>query len=249
MPRTAEASAGFLHANGLPNAGLEVFLKTHLPALVQLGCPLIVSVLGTTPEEWSALAEALDRTKALVALELNLTPLPLIDASLAQMPLPTEAEMHEHIALAVKSARKASSLPLIAKLPSVGVEIGHAALTAQKAGADLIGIGQSLPGVAVRHTTRSTRFPGVVGGLSGPCMKPVALYQLWRVRALCSLPVVACGGIMVLEDALEFFTLGAEYVGVGVGCAVHPNLAVQMADALEAYLKAHQLEDVQALRL
>ncbi|WP_269148099.1 hypothetical protein [Chthonomonas calidirosea] len=249
MPRTAEASAGFLHANGLPNPGLERFLDEHLPRLRALGCPLIVSLLGTTASEWVELAKELGRARGITALELNLTPLPLLDAMQASAPFPSEAALHRQISEAIQSVREVTSLPLIAKLPAVGVEIGHAAVTAQNAGADVIAIGQALPGVAVRLSARSLRFPGGVGGLSGPCMKPVALYQLWRVRRMSALPVLASGGIMTLEDALEFFLLGAEYVGVGVGCAIHPNLAVRLADELESYLQKHHLTSVRQLRL
>ncbi|HLI48638.1 MAG TPA: hypothetical protein VKV18_08140 [Chthonomonas sp.] len=249
MPRTAEASAGFLHANGLPNPGLGRFLSDYLPRLRALGCPIIVSLLGTTDSEWAELAEELSKAPGITALELNLTPLPLLDATQAEASLPSEAEMHRQMLEAIQSVRKATSLPLIAKLPSVGIEIGYAAVTAQNAGANVVAVGQALPGVAVRLSARALRFPGGVGGLSGPCMKPVALYQLWRVRRMSSLPILASGGIMTLEDALEFFLLGADYVGVGVGCAIHPNLAVKLADEIEAYLHSHQLTSVQALRL
>jgi dihydroorotate dehydrogenase (NAD+) catalytic subunit len=247
MPRTAEATSGLLHAFGLPNPGLEGFLADTLPGLKACGCPIIVSILGETPQEWASLASALAKTGDIAALEMNLTPLSLLDAERAQEPLPTEAELHAAITAAIAAVR-ASSLPIIAKLPATGIEIGAAAQTAAAAGADAISVSQAFPGIAVRMSSRKLRFAGAVGGLSGPCIKPLALYQVWRVAQATTLPIIGMGGIMTGEDALEFFVAGASVVAVGIANMIHPTAVAQVTRDVRHYLHQNQLAAVTALR-
>jgi dihydroorotate dehydrogenase (NAD+) catalytic subunit len=247
MPRTAEATAGLLHAGGLPNPGLEHFIQEMLPNLSELPCPVIVSLLGETAEEWAQLAAACASAPNIVALELNLTPLPLLAAERAQDLLPTEAEQHSHMTAAIASARAVTDLPLIAKLPAAGVEIGLAAQTAAAAGADVIAVSQAFPGVAVRLNNRKLRFAGVVGGLSGPCIKPLALYQVWRVAQAAGLPVIGSGGIMNGEDALEFCVAGASAVAVGIANMIHPTAIAQITAEIRHYLYQNGLPGIAAL--
>ncbi|HZP84933.1 MAG TPA: hypothetical protein VFB21_25070 [Chthonomonadaceae bacterium] len=243
MPRTAEASAGLLHATGLPNPGLKAFLAERLPRLRSLPCPVIVSIAAETLETGARLAQALSQAQGIAALELNLSPLafPTVDS------YPSEAGLLDTIAASVAAARAASSLPLIAKLPATGVEIGAAAQTAAAAGADAIAVSQAFPGVAVSLSRRAFRLPGVVGGLSGPCIKPMALYQVWRAAQSVALPVLGGGGIMTGDDALEFFVAGASLVAVGTANFIHPNAIARITADLRAYLQTHHLASVREL--
>jgi dihydroorotate dehydrogenase (NAD+) catalytic subunit len=242
--RTAEASAGLIHAIGLPNPGLKVFLKDYLPGLSALPCPVIVSILGQTPAEWTQLASGLSAAGGLAALELNLTPLPLQSADHVSQPLPSEAALRRSLSKAIGAVRAATSLPLIAKLPSIGIEIGTAARAAAESGADVIAVSQAFPAIAVRLSSSQFRFPGVIGGLSGPCIKPLALYQVWRAAQAVSLPVLGVGGIMTLEDMLEFFFTGASAVAVGVANTIHPTAIAQLTEELTAYLKQQRLSGI-----
>ncbi len=248
MPRTSETSAGLLHASGIPNPGLELFLSHTLPALRLMGIPIIVNILGQNMAEWSELARRLGNTGSIAAIELNLTPPQLIMAEQVRQPLPAEPELHSLTADAISTVKNSCSLPLIAKLPSSGAEIGALASTAESAGADILSIGQSFPGIAVRPNERRFRFQGVVGGLSGPAIKPMALYQVWRVKQAASLPVIASGGIMTAEDAIEFFIAGADAAAIGVGLSIHPSLAGDISIEITRYLAKHQIKDVRALR-
>jgi dihydroorotate dehydrogenase (NAD+) catalytic subunit len=241
MPRTAEATAGLLHAAGLPNPGLEGFVAAILPGLRTLGCPAIASILGTRLEEWTQLAIGLTEAGGLTALELNLTPLPLLCAGYAAEPLPTAAELKMQIADVVSAVRAATVLPLIAKLPATGIETGAAAVCAAAAGADVIAVSQAFPGIAVRLSARKLRFPGVIGGLSGPCIKPLALYQVWRAAQSAGLPVIGSGGIMTGEDALEFFVAGASAVAVGIANTIHPTAIERITSEIDCYLHQHHL--------
>jgi dihydroorotate dehydrogenase (NAD+) catalytic subunit len=243
-PRTAEAAAGLLHALGLPNPGLSAFLAERLPRLSALPCPIIVSVYGETAAEWKVLAEDLSGKGGMAALEMNLTFPALEEGRDGHVSYPTEAELLVWIAESVSEVRAATSLPVIAKLPGIGVEIGAAAQAAANAGADMIAVSQAFPGVAVRLSERRFRFPGVVGQLSGPCIKPLALYQVWRVARSVPLPILGSGGIMTAEDALEFLVAGASAVAVGVANNISPTVIARITTDLTAYLARHEFNSV-----
>jgi dihydroorotate dehydrogenase (NAD+) catalytic subunit len=236
MPRTAEASAGLLHAVGLPNPGLKAFLSERLPRLRALSCPVIVSIAGRTASEWTRLAAELSAAGGPAALELNLMPLEFQFAERSRSAPPGETAILKTIAEATQAARHGTPLPLIAKLPSIGAEVGTAARVAVESGADVIAVGQAFPGIAVRLNSRQFRFPGVVGGLSGPCVKPLALYQVWRAAQTAQVPLLGAGGIMTAEDALEFLLAGASAVAVGTASLVHPAAIALLAADLTAYL-------------
>lgn len=247
-PRTSEASAGLLHAIGLPNPGLETFLAATVPAMRRLPCPIIINMLGESEDEWSALSEAISASGIATALELNLSPLALQLAELSHQDPPTEAEMLAHIAVAVHAARRACALPILAKLPG-GLDVGRAARVALEAGADVISVAASFPGIAVRLGNRAFRFPGVVGGLSGPCIKPLALYQVWRVAQATRAPLLGMGGIMTAEDALEFLFAGASAVAIGTANLISPMAAIRITADIANYMRHHKLTDVAELRV
>src|SRR5579871_1881322 len=244
MPRTVEASASLLHATGLPNPGLQAFLTDRLPQMNALPCPIIVSILAETEGEWRQLAADLTAAGGVAALELNLTPLTFLTGEHAGETPPSEAAQLERIAAAVGAVRAATMLPLIAKLPPIGVEVGRAAQVAVETGADVIAVSQAFPGVAVRLSRRRFTLPGVVGGLSGPCIKPLALYQVWRVAQEVKVPILGGGGIMNGEDALEFLMAGASAVTVGVANAIHPDVITRIRTDLLAYMATHSLSRI-----
>jgi dihydroorotate dehydrogenase (NAD+) catalytic subunit len=239
MPRTAETAAGLLHSLGWPNPGLQPFLSDRLPDLRELGCPVIASIRGETDGEWRAIAAALHAAGGLAGLELNLSALSTDG----------EAAILREIESGVRAVRAETDLPLLAKLPAANVEIGAAALAAVEAGADVISVAQGFPGVAVRMSTRRFRLPGVAGEVSGPCNKPLALYQVWRVAEAAGCPILASGGIMTGEDALEFLVAGASAVAVGIASSIHPTAIARITSEIREYLEAHQLSAVEGLRL
>jgi dihydroorotate dehydrogenase (NAD+) catalytic subunit len=247
MPRTVEAHSGMLHALGLPNPGLESFVREIAPALRDRPYPVIVSVWGENLEEWAHLATALAATENVTGLELNLTPANLLFAErYAEAPL-SEVDQLETIAAIVAQVRRSTSLPLIAKLPAIGMEIGAAARVAEGAGADGIAVSQAFPGVAVRLSAGAFRLPGVVGGLSGPAIKPLALYQVWRVAQCVRIPIVGSGGVMTVDDALEFLMAGASAVAVGVANLIHPAGAARITSGIRQYMEQNGIESVASL--
>ena len=247
MPRTVEAHSGMVHALGLPNPGLEVFLREIVPSFQARPYPVVVSVWGASGEEWARLAAALSATGRVAALELNLTPANLLFADRHGEPPQTESEQLEGLGRTVATVRRSTSLPIIAKLPAVGMEIGAAARAAEQAGADAVSVSQAFPAVAVRLSAGTFRLPGVVGGLSGPAIKPLALYQVWRVANCVTIPIVGSGGIMTADDALEFLMAGASAVAVGVANLIHPASVAHIAYGMRQYMAHNGIESVKAV--
>jgi len=247
MPRTVEAHSGMLHSIGLPNPGLESFVQEIVPALRDRPYPIVVSVWGEDREEWERLAEALTQTGVVAGLELNLMPANRLFVERRSEPPLSESRQLEKLAATVAAVRRVTELSLIAKLPAVGMEIGMAAQVAEAAGADCIAVSQAFPGVAVRLSAGGFRLPGVVGGLSGPAIKPLALYQVWRVAQCATVPIIGSGGIMTADDALEFLMAGASAVAVGVATLVHPAACAAITQGIRRYMTHNGVDDLSAV--
>jgi len=247
MPRTVEAHSGILHALGMPNAGLESFVQEIVPALRDRPYPIVVSVWGEDREEWERLVEALTQTGVVAGLELNLMPANRLFVERCSEPPLSESRQLEKLAATVAAVRRVTALSLIAKLPAVGMEIGMAAQVAEAAGADCIAVSQAFPGVAVRLSAGGFRLPGVVGGLSGPAIKPLALYQVWRVAQCVTVPIIGSGGIMTADDALEFLMAGASAVAVGVATLVHPTACASITQGIQRYMTHNGVENLSAV--
>ncbi|GIV06670.1 MAG: dihydroorotate dehydrogenase [Fimbriimonadales bacterium] len=242
-PRVAETPAGMLNAIGLQNDGVDAFLMETLPRLREYGTAIIASVAGETLEEYMQVAEKLSRAEGIAALELNLS---CPNQARGGIEFGINPELTAH---AVSLVRQASDLPLIAKLsPNTG-DIVPIAQAAVQAGADSLCLINTVLGVAVDAETRQFRIASKVGGLSGPAIKPIAQYHLWRVRqALPETPLIGVGGISNAADAIEFLLLGAHAIQVGTANYVQPTLALEILQGIEEYLTTHGFESVESIR-
>ncbi len=242
-PRVAETPAGMLNAIGLQNDGVDAFLLETLPRLREYGAPIIVSVAGETLEEYVQVAAKVSRAEGVAALELNLS---CPNQARGGMEFGVSAELTAQVVAAV---RRAADLPLIAKLtPNLG-DLTPVAQAAVDAGADALSLINTLLGVAVDAQTRRFRLSSKVGGLSGPAVKPIAQYHLWRVRqALPDTPLIGVGGISTPDDALEYILLGAHAVQIGTANYVQPTTALEILDGIHNYLQQHGFESLDALR-
>lgn len=242
-PRVAETPAGMLNAVGLQNDGVEAFLHETLPHLRDYGVPIIVSIAGETAEEYAQVAERLSRAEGIAALELNL-------ACPQQLGGAIEYGAHPDLtAQVVAAVRQATDLPLIAKLSPNAGDLVPVAQAAVQAGAEILSLINTVLGLSVDARTRQFRLANKVGGLSGPAIKPIAQYHLWRVRhALPEVPLIGVGGISSPEDALEFILLGAHAVQVGTANYTQPTLALEIIDGMRAYLAEHGFENIEAIR-
>ncbi len=242
-PRVAETPAGMLNAIGLQNDGVDAFVLETLPRLRDYGTPIIASVAGETVEEYVVVAEKLSRTGGVAALELNLS---CPNQARGGIEFGVSPELTAQVVAAV---RQATDLPLIAKLtPNVG-DITPIAQAAVQAGADILCLINTVLGVAVDARTRQFRLASKMGGLSGPAVKPIAQYHLWRVRqALPETPLIGVGGISSVEDAIEFILLGAHAIQIGTANYVQPTLAQEIVQGLAEYLMESGLNHIEAIR-
>ena len=233
MPRTAEITAGLLYATGLPNPGIAEFLSEKLPLLVRLDCPLIVSIWGETLADWQSLARELSSIDETAALELNLLPPKFIDAE--ANPQSDEIQtLFSRTLEAIAAVRSVWKGTLIAKLPSIGLDISVLAWEAENHGADVLDLSQGFPGYAVKAGNGKPRLANAVGIVSGPCIKPLALYQVYEAAQAVTCPIIGGGGIMNGEDAREFLAAGATAVSIGTATLIHPSTLGKLTAELRA---------------
>ncbi len=224
-PRVAETPAGMVHALGLQNEGVESFLWETLPRLRELGVPLIASLAGNTAQEYRVLAQRLNRAYGIAGLELNL-------AWQVEQPLSPQ-----FVAEVISMVRRTTELPIIAKLPLDFSQLISLARSAMEAGADALCLIQSPPALAVDPHRRRFRLAHPVGGLSGPALKPLALWAVQQVhQALPAAPLIGVGGITSEEDAIEFLLVGASAIQVGTATYLQPTISVEILQGLQRYL-------------
>lgn len=236
-PRIFETAAGLLNSIGLENPGVDYFIKEHLPRLRALGATTIVNMAGNTVDEYCRLTERLQLPN-IAALELNIS-CPNVEAGGMAFGVSEEAVFD-----VVKEVKGISRLPIIVKLSPNVTDIVAIARAAQAAGADAISLINTLLGMAVDVGTRRPHLGNVVGGLSGPAIKPVALRMVWQVAQAVQIPVIGLGGIMTAEDALEFLICGASAVQIGSANFVEPDTSWRVIEGIEAYLKKQGLKSV-----
>jgi len=231
-PRIWEVPCGMLNAIGLANVGVEVFLAEKLPPLRERGVTVVANVLGVSPEEFAELATRLDGQPGVAALELNLS-CPNVKAGGVHM-----SRDPSLAAAAVEAARRATTLPLIAKLSPEGDPLAVAKAVA-RAGADALSICNTLRAMAIDVESRRPRLGSVYGGLSGPALRPVAVRIVHEVSASVELPIIGVGGVTTWEDAAEMMLAGAAAVQVGTALFLDPRAPLTILEGLEAYLDRH----------
>lgn len=228
-PRLWETPAGLINSIGLPNKGLEGFLRHDLPQLAELPVPLAVSVMGFTRDELAVLVEAVAARDEVSLIELNVS-CPNVETGLVMGAEPAET------ARAVERLRPLTSKPLIVKLTPNALEPPAGALAAQDAGADAVSLVNTLKGVALDPRTRRPWLGGGTGGVSGPAIRAVALEQVAAVAQRVEIPVVGMGGIASGRDARDFVAAGATCVAVGTESFRDPAAGTRIARELEPLL-------------
>jgi dihydroorotate dehydrogenase (NAD+) catalytic subunit len=239
-PRTHETRAGMLNSIGLQNPGIEKFVTEVLPAVRDAGYVFIANIAGESVEDFAALAARLDGHPAVRAIEANLS-CPNVAGGL-------DFSLDPARALEVVSAmRRATSLPLIAKLSPNVSDVRPVARACEDGGADAISLINTYLGAAVDWRRRKPIFARVVAGLSGPCIKPLALFQVWRASSAVKVPVVGIGGIETASDALEFLCAGASAVQVGTALFRSPTAATDLLDEMRALLAEEGIASISEL--
>ena len=243
-PRVIETPSGMLNAIGLQNVGVEVLIKEKLPYLKKFNTPVVINISGDTIEEYMELARRLgvvSEEVGVAGLEVNIS---CPNVKKRGMAWGTDAQSTYKI---ISSVRKATSLPLIVKLTPNVTDIKIIAQAAEEAGADALSLINTLVGMAVDINSRKPKLANISGGLSGPAVKPVALWLVWQVFQTVSIPVIGIGGIIKVEDALEFIIAGARAIEIGTANFVNPRVTIEIIEGIEKYLMENNIKDINEL--
>ena len=230
-PRVVETPCGMLNAIGLENVGVKRFITDKMPFLRTCGCRVIVNILGDSIEEYAELAAQLSDIPGIDGLEVNIS---CPNVKKGGVAFGTVPEMAAAVTAAV---RRATQLPVMVKLSPNVTDIVVMARAVAESGADAISLINTLIGMAIDAKTRRPKLANVIGGLSGPAIKPVALRMVWQVASAVNIPVVGIGGIGTAEDAIEFLVAGATAVQVGTANFYNPAAAGQIIAGIADYLR------------
>jgi dihydroorotate dehydrogenase (NAD+) catalytic subunit len=228
-PRITETPAGMLNSIGLQNPGVDYFLACDLPWLAEHRLATIVNIVGKTVEEYAAVAAKLSQARGVAAVEVNISCPNIKEGGIAFGTDPQAA------AAVVAAVAESTDLPVIVKLSPNVTDIVAIAKAVVAAGADIISLINTLLGMNIDVEKRQPVLANVVGGLSGPAIRPIAVRMVWQVYESVDVPIIGMGGIMTTRDAIEFILAGATAVAVGTATFRNPLTAVEIIQGLAAY--------------
>ena len=240
-PRMAETPSGMLNAVGLQNKGVDYFVDHIYPVIKDYDTNIIVNVAGSTVDDYVAAAERINELESVPAIELNIS-CPNVKAG--GMAFGTSPEAAQEVVAAVRRVYKNT---LIVKLSPNVTSITDIALAVESAGADSVSLINTLMGMAIDAERRKPLLSTITGGLSGPCVKPVALRMVWQVARAVSVPVIGLGGISNATDALEFLIAGASAVQIGTANFLDPQVSVKVVQGIDRWLDEHGCASVQEI--
>ena len=236
QPRLAETTGGLLNSIGLENMGVNALITEKAPIWASWRIPVIVNIAGETVDDYSRLASRLDGVAGVSVLEINIS-CPNIEAGGAEFG--ANPDSASEVTAAVK---KATSLPILVKLTPNTSDIARVAVAVAEAGADAISLINTLKGMAIDISRRRPLLGNVTGGLSGPAIKPVALYMVYAVAGAVDIPIIGCGGISNASDALEFIMAGASAIQVGTASFANPRAPLDVLEGIEEFMKKEGID-------
>lgn len=240
-PRMAETPSGMLNAVGLQNKGVDHFIEEIYPRISHLDTNIIVNVSGSSIDDYVAVCEKLNPLDKVAAVEINIS---CPNVKQGGMGFGTTCSGAESVTRAV---RKAYDGTMIVKLTPNVTDITEIARAAEAAGADALSLTNTFLGMAIDVEKRRPMLSTITGGLSGPCIRPIAVRMVWQVAQAVKVPVVGLGGIMNGRDAIEFLLAGASAVQIGTANFVDPQVTIKTIDFIEDYLKRHHFSTVSQL--
>ena len=236
QPRLWETASGLLNSIGLENIGVDAVVKEKAPLWARWKLPVIVNIAGETINEYREVAAKLEGVAGISGVEVNIS---CPNVASGGMEFGTDPKIAAQVTAAVKAA---TSLPVLVKLSPNVTDIVEVALAVTEAGADALTVSNTLRGMAIDIKRRSPSLGNIVGGLSGPAIKPVALYMVYRVAGAVKVPVIGCGGICCAEDALQFFMAGASAIQVGTATLSDPQAVLVVLSGIEDYLRENGIK-------
>src|SRR5574344_360010 len=237
-PRMAETASGMLNCVGLQNKGVDYFCKNIYPQIKDVDSNMIVNVSGSSPENYAECAARIDALEKIPAIELNISCPNVKDGGMAF------GVTCDGAASVVKAVRKVYHKTLIVKLSPNVTDIADIAKTCEAEGADCVSLINTLMGMAIDIEHRRPTLSIKTGGLSGPCIKPVALRMVWQVAQAVKIPVIGLGGICDAKDAIEFLMAGATAIEIGTANFLDPSVTVKVRDGINEWLDNHNVNSV-----
>lgn len=237
-PKVAETASGMLNAIGLSNIGLDAFIETKLPFLKNCGSAVIVNIAGRTIDEYVRLAQRLSTQDGIDAIEVNIS-CPNVEVGGLEF-----GASEKGAAEVIAAVKKASRVPVIAKLSPNVTDIVAIARSVESAGADAVSLINTLVGAAIDIRTRKFKLSNKFGGLSGPAIKPVAVAMVYKVSRAIKVPVIGIGGAASGDDVIEFMLAGASAVQVGTACFAEPNIFDRLLVEIKDYLFQQNIADI-----
>ncbi|OQA08463.1 MAG: Dihydroorotate dehydrogenase B (NAD(+)), catalytic subunit [Firmicutes bacterium ADurb.Bin373] len=240
-PRLVETAAGVLNSIGLQNPGVERFIGELLPGLACFDLPVIVNIAGDTVQDYGRLAARLDRVSGVAGLEVNIS---CPNVKKGGMQFGSDPDMAAEVTRAVKAG---TDKTVIVKLSPNVTSIEAVAEKVASAGADALSMINTLLGMAIDVKSRRPVLGNVLGGLSGPAVKPVAVRAVWQVYRETGLPIIGMGGIITAEDAIEFILAGATAIAVGTANFVNPQATMDVLAGIKRYIIENDVQDINEL--
>jgi len=238
--RVIETASGMLNSIGLQNDGVDAFIKDKIPLLNKVKTAVIVSIAAHSVTDYARIAGRLDKIRGIDAIEINIS-CPNVIGGLEFSREP------DSVLAVVEAVRAASKKPLITKLSPNVKDITEIAMAAQEAGSDAVSLINTFTGMAVDIDTREPALGNIIGGLSGPAIKPIALRMVWETTKKVKIPVIGIGGIMDYEDALEFMIAGASAVQIGTANFVNPKAGIEIIGGIERYMRNEKMKNTKEL--
>lgn len=237
-PRMAETPSGMLNAVGLQNKGVDYFINNIYPRIKDYQCKIIVNVSGASIDDYVAVCEKLMPLERVDGIEVNIS---CPNVKQGGMAFGTTCEGAASVTAAV---RKAYSKPMIIKLSPNVTDIASIAKAVESEGADAVSLTNTFLGMSIDVEKQAPILSTITGGLSGPCIRPIAVRMVWQVAKAVNIPVIGLGGIMNGRDALEFMLAGANAIEVGTANFINPAVTVEIVDYMTDYCKRHGIEDI-----
>ncbi len=238
QPRLVETAGGLLNSIGWENIGVDALIKEKAPVWARWSVPVIVNVAGETIDDYVAVANKLESVPGISGIELNIS---CPNVSSGGMEFGVDPQLAAQVTSEVKAA---TTLPVIVKLSPNVADIKEIALAVEEAGADAISLINTLKGMAIDINKSKPCLGNIVGGLSGPAIKPVALYMVFEAAKVVRIPLIGCGGIACAGDALEFIMAGATAVQIGTVCLTIPDICLTILNGIELFLRERGIGNI-----
>jgi len=231
QPRLAETATGLLNSIGLENIGVEALINDKAPLWVKWQVPVIVNIAGESIDEYVQLAKALNDVDGISGIEVNISCPNVVSGG---MEFGTDPQTAVGVTSAIKEKTR---LPVIVKLTPNVTDIAEIARAVTDAGADCLTIANTFKGMAIDTAKRQSVLSNVAGGLSGPAIKPLSLYLVYRVAQAVKVPIIGCGGIASTNDALEFIMAGASAIQVGTATFINPQTMLNIQEGIREFME------------